>query len=274
MSKVPCSIIRDLLVLYEDDVCSVESRKMIEEHIKDCEECRSIYEKSGQKLPEIYVEEEKGSRILEKAFAKMSRKVTLRSVIAGIIVVLLLFIARQTWELCVKDNLNRVPSEDIEVTELYELSNGDIWCTFEADKEVLHMNADEIKVPEEYREKDYKEGWQELYFQYPHFGDDPQSRDLDAAKKVSVLFPAKGVEKWDGIQEVTHERSAIYYTGTGKDDRKLIWKEGQSIDSASREIEERVREWYQDQNVFEGGAVSSAPSVMREDGSWIQEEGQ
>ncbi len=35
-----CDVIRDLLPLYADDICSRESRKIVEEHIKSCEKCQ------------------------------------------------------------------------------------------------------------------------------------------------------------------------------------------------------------------------------------------
>ena len=35
-----CEIVRDLLPLYEDGLCSEESRKAVEEHLKTCEACR------------------------------------------------------------------------------------------------------------------------------------------------------------------------------------------------------------------------------------------
>lgn len=42
MDKFSCSIIRDLLPLYCDDVCSPESKKMIEEHLQTCETCSDM----------------------------------------------------------------------------------------------------------------------------------------------------------------------------------------------------------------------------------------
>ncbi len=39
---VNCDIIKDLLPLYADGVCSEESAKMIEEHLKSCEKCKSL----------------------------------------------------------------------------------------------------------------------------------------------------------------------------------------------------------------------------------------
>ena len=38
--KITCNIIQDMLPLYVDDVLSEDSRKMVEEHLKDCEACR------------------------------------------------------------------------------------------------------------------------------------------------------------------------------------------------------------------------------------------
>jgi hypothetical protein len=43
--KTSCGIIRDLLPIYNDNVCSKESRELVEEHIKDCQECKSELEK-------------------------------------------------------------------------------------------------------------------------------------------------------------------------------------------------------------------------------------
>lgn len=37
-----CGIVRDLLPLYEDGLCSKESRKAVEEHLKSCEACRKL----------------------------------------------------------------------------------------------------------------------------------------------------------------------------------------------------------------------------------------
>ncbi len=42
--KYRCRVIRDLLPLYVDGVCSEESCLIVEEHIKECEECRNLLE--------------------------------------------------------------------------------------------------------------------------------------------------------------------------------------------------------------------------------------
>ena len=37
--KTDCNIIRDLLPLYVDDVCSQESRNLVDEHLRECPDC-------------------------------------------------------------------------------------------------------------------------------------------------------------------------------------------------------------------------------------------
>lgn len=39
-----CEIIHDLLDRYVDHTCSEETRKEVEEHLKECEKCRALYE--------------------------------------------------------------------------------------------------------------------------------------------------------------------------------------------------------------------------------------
>ena len=51
MAKIPCEIIRALLPLYKDDICSEKSRNAKEEHIKECESCRTYLKKMEGEIP-------------------------------------------------------------------------------------------------------------------------------------------------------------------------------------------------------------------------------
>ncbi|MDE7478842.1 MAG: zf-HC2 domain-containing protein [Lachnospiraceae bacterium] len=44
MREINCNIIRDLLPSYVDGICSEDSRLLIEEHVTDCEQCRTRLE--------------------------------------------------------------------------------------------------------------------------------------------------------------------------------------------------------------------------------------
>ena len=58
MKNTPCEIIKDLIPLYVDDVCSEKSKGLIEEHIAECEECRKNLAALKGELPPMTVEAE------------------------------------------------------------------------------------------------------------------------------------------------------------------------------------------------------------------------
>jgi predicted anti-sigma-YlaC factor YlaD len=41
--KKDCEIVNDLLPLYIDDVCSKSSRGLVEEHLKNCKNCKKSF---------------------------------------------------------------------------------------------------------------------------------------------------------------------------------------------------------------------------------------
>src|SRR5690554_1532804 len=41
--KVKCAVIEDLLPLYIDEVCSQESKRIVEEHLSECHHCKAKY---------------------------------------------------------------------------------------------------------------------------------------------------------------------------------------------------------------------------------------
>lgn len=53
--KHECEVIRDLLPLYQDGVCSDKSREIVEEHLSECAECIEYSRKMSNALPELAV---------------------------------------------------------------------------------------------------------------------------------------------------------------------------------------------------------------------------
>ena len=53
MHKIACDVIKDLLPLYVDDVCSEKTKDLIEEHLTVCEECQKYYEALQESIPGI-----------------------------------------------------------------------------------------------------------------------------------------------------------------------------------------------------------------------------
>lgn len=88
MNKSNCEIIRDILPLYVDSACSAESRGFIEDHIKECEECKKLLKlmQEEEYIPKTEsVSEDKGVEILKKVNKKIVRKQIIIAAITAII---------------------------------------------------------------------------------------------------------------------------------------------------------------------------------------------
>lgn len=51
--SITCDVILDLLPLYEDECCSEQSRRIVEEHLKECRTCGKKYLQYDKKLPQL-----------------------------------------------------------------------------------------------------------------------------------------------------------------------------------------------------------------------------
>ena len=85
--KMNCEVVRDLLPLYADEVCSKESRGLVEEHLTDCPECRNLLKKLRETGIESDLQNEKKDVLKygEKKFKTRSAQVG--SVVAGIFMI-------------------------------------------------------------------------------------------------------------------------------------------------------------------------------------------
>ena len=219
--KKECAIVQDMLVLYEDDCLQEESRKMVEDHIAECQECRWVYEAS-EKMQDIQVQTQTESDLqIQKSASqimkKIKRRTTLKAVI-GIVLIVAVIIGGHVFCNHITDSewgysemLYGIASGDVEVTQLYQLAGGDIYCILKSSKTV--------SVPE--------------------------------IKQSTIIFPVR----LEGISEETKQEYTCYakqiaFYGKTMSDKKVIWNEGQDIAKAPDEIEYRaIRAYLENGNV-------------------------
>ncbi len=76
-----CNVIKDLLPLYADEVCSEDSKEMVEEHISACEDCKQELEdyRYNTGLCEVPTD------VAMKNFKKKMNKKNLKKIVIGVI---------------------------------------------------------------------------------------------------------------------------------------------------------------------------------------------
>ena len=84
--RVSCEVIKDLLPLYHDGVCSNDSKAMVEEHLAECENCKAEL----QAMDEIIPMRNTGQNLREaesiKQLSKKWRKGMLKSFLKGALI--------------------------------------------------------------------------------------------------------------------------------------------------------------------------------------------
>ena len=74
MYKISCDMCKDLLPLVKDGIASEDSCLAVEEHVKECEECKKLYKVDTEENPSIIPN-------LELELGKLKRKLQIFSVV-------------------------------------------------------------------------------------------------------------------------------------------------------------------------------------------------
>ena len=82
--NTPCEIIRDLLPLYVDEVCSPESRSLVDAHLQECSGCRDYLGQLRTKELESGLKEERDEVIRHQALHFRRHSEIVGAVIGGI----------------------------------------------------------------------------------------------------------------------------------------------------------------------------------------------
>ena len=98
--KITCEIIKDLLPLYFDEVCSEDSKKLVEDHLSGCVDCRKELEYMGGELAHsIEIEKEK----IMKSSSKAIKRIKIEHIVIGILIAAL-FVSIHTFVKYQKDS--------------------------------------------------------------------------------------------------------------------------------------------------------------------------
>ncbi len=255
--KKECAIVQDLLVLYEDDCLQEESRKMVEDHIAECQECRWVYEAS-EKMQDIQVQTQTESDLqiqksASQTMKKIKRRTTLKAVI-GIVLIVAVIIGGHVFCNHITDSewgysemLYGIASDDVEVAQLYQLAGGDIYCVLKSSKSIGIQSMTGLQDPAELSNQN-----EDQTLEYRMRGRTSwETVSVPEIKQSTIIFPVR----LEGISEETKQEYTCYakqvvFYGKTMSDKKVIWNEGQDIAKAPDEIEYRaIRAYLENGNV-------------------------
>lgn len=223
-----CGIIRDLLPLYHDGVCSPESRAEVEEHLKTCPECRAVLAAMDAPLPEVEkaaADDAAAVKKLSSAWKRDKRRAWWKgALIAAAVCAALVGL----WAAATQLFVFPVDPEKIALTDVRQLSDGRILYHFYINDD-LNLRLLEFEFEEVNGEGNmYYVPSRALYTekrQSPSLADSDQYLDLEEAGA------------WARANGMNAEITRVWY-GQGED-AVLLWEKGMTLPAASAADEEK-----------------------------------
>lgn len=224
--KLPCEMIRDLLPLYHDGVCSQVSSVLVREHLTDCEDCQRVLKHidSEIEVPKMEKNAANGLVSVQKAWKKNMKWACLKGfgiavLIFAVIIGALLALTQWKWI--------PITTHEMDVAEIYQLQDGRILYrlnvpngVWSRDFEFVHNEdgAEYIIPKRSIIDLNEKAGWGSLLDSYLM---------LDVAE-TNAWHQAQG----DGIVV-----TKCYLGNPDEPNPLLIWEEGMELEPAPAELE-------------------------------------
>lgn len=222
MKGISCEVIKDLLPLYHDEVCSAESVKTVEAHLAECRDCSLEWEKlkSSVHLPKEEIAKNYNEAAAIKGISAVWRRSKVKSLSIGLLAAAFLFggyIGLSQWDIM------KVPADVIHIAEVSKLPDGRV---------VYHATLTDGYT---LNRIDYDMDEEGNFYLTP----------LRPVIKTKALSDRR-LEIYDTFDHESHvykekygedaEIKAIYYKTSSED--ILIWKKGMDLPAASEAVEE------------------------------------
>ena len=237
--KDVCNIVQDLLPLYSDEVCSEDSRNLVEEHVKECEACQDFLKKLKKEEACDGVESE-DIKELKKIQGKWKRGHK-KALIKGFLIAMCIC-AILSGAIYMAHTHIAIPMKKMEVTKLCQLSDG--WNCF-------HLDVKDDKLLRQVLTTYYGETG-EMYLTPQRFLWEKKNKEED--RSVPQYYSHHFFFKLTEEEQTTETMGGRGYDfiNIGKDVKKiylgteknhiLIWERGMSVPAASEEMETYYKE--------------------------------
>lgn len=216
--KLPCEMIRDLLPLYHDGVCSQVSEELVQAHLEECEDCQRILKGIDTEIqvPELEMDAAKPLISIQVNWEKQTRKTKWKYIACGIVT---FFMAVAMWWGLTRWCIVPLKAEDYIIKAAEQLENGTIHIEYSLMYETAYPN----------------EGVTEDGILY-----DYRTRPILAKRREQIPDGSAGIylepddRTWFG-GEPFH---AFCLGKPGTEESILIWEEGMELPAASMLTEE------------------------------------
>ncbi|MGL5694304.1 MAG: zf-HC2 domain-containing protein [Peptostreptococcaceae bacterium] len=216
MNKVSCEVIKDLLPLYYDDICSDASKVIVNEHISQCSSCSEELRLIKESLDCIDSKSKEGDKEELLNISQKLKSNRRKSILIGVIVSLVLFIVADVG---IRYFGFVKPTIPIEMSNVNLIEVGE----YEGDSYIFSYSIKDGTLVTPKLTTD-GEGNKYITFYKPIIG--VSSEEFSKEKRIWAF----DVNEFENSGEVEN-----VYLGT-EDDRVLLWSRKISVPKASENL--------------------------------------
>lgn len=231
--NVPCRLIEDLLPLYHDEICSQESRGLVEEHLPVCPVCQEKFTQLQQSVlcPAPDEEEAAALKRIQRSW-KRERKFAFGRGAALMVFALALVIVIPLLAAFLTTPRYPVPAEDIQVSQVCQLEDGTV---------VFHLYIDDGLVLERltFDTIENQEGSSLYYIPLHSILKTKRTDDkgfCNLYTSFHIVDPLKPSAPGKGDLGVPDWVKSVYVGSP--EDGVLVWREGMELPKATPAMEE------------------------------------
>lgn len=231
MKSIDCDIIQDLLPSYNDKISSTSTNNLVEEHLKECENCKMVLKNMNKSVNTEILNDEVEQINYLKGYKKKRKLLIILSIILTIVVLGAVFIVNIINKNILVDRQLYVDVNKFNVEYMY----------MKEYKGEFETTTDKCKVLEVYLYSD------EYKYMYLTGGCEYGEETKEIYYKIASQELPKGIEfDGSGLEmrfEINDNIEKVYIEDT-KHNVKEIWNKDMEVES-----EEEWRKWYIDSYV-------------------------
>ena len=233
--KTNCNVIRDLLPLYRDDVCSGESRVLVDAHLAECPECRRALETMEREVNSPTPSMEKSFR----AWRKLQRRILLRRLALAALALVMLVAAVGVGAYAYDSYMCRqypIGVENVRVDNLCRLADGRVYLELTG---VGHNISGLYRYNEQ---RDAQSGaeteWSGAKYIETHYSREIDRYDFLEGSHALLIDP---VEVWEQDGEtLRYTVTSIVLLDAETGGQRFICNLDDELPAASQQIEDKV----------------------------------
>lgn len=123
MKYLECDIIQDLLPSFSDKISSKATNKLVEEHLKQCENCKTVLESMNKEIEVSYADNQDEKIDYLKGYKKKRKVLVICSIVLTILILLFIFAFNVLNKNIILDKLMYVDVNKFNVDYMYIKEN-------------------------------------------------------------------------------------------------------------------------------------------------------